>query len=672
MSPRPLIIAIDGLTHQGRTTLASNLAARLQEGCIVSRVHLDPQAMPNPAFPDHAVTIQRPSYSHISSWTRTATIPVHPLVGQASSSDVLIVEGEGAGAFTGGGPVDVVIWAASGPDAKAEAHRPERSEEGVDHTITGVDADGEVELKSAGDFADIYVASPSDANVPDQILHALHYLPPTTQKSRPLPAWHLPNIIFERIDGRPHTPRLFEALFSGSANAVWLDSSLKQGAADETSRATHSIMADDGGLLGQAALHRSGNTTVTAGAIRVRSRGPFFDWLSRVWSNDRSQALPAGYNCEFSLGWLGYLGYELKRESGGSDMTAATPDASLLFAARAVVVDHRTGSTWILALEAKDAAEWMGAARSAVLSSIEHPAAPKLPRDSALPPFQTRDCEKDYKAKIKSAQKEITEGNSYEVCLTTELTSGIRTGKDGLDPWELYLALRKKNPAPFSSFLKFGPLTVASTSPERFLRITAGGAIRAEPIKGTRPRSSHAGDDVRLRADLLSSPKDRAENIMIVDLLRNDLSHFAIPGSLQVSRLCVVESYATVHQMVSTIDAQLKPGLPRSHAVAACFPPGSMTGAPKISTMAILDSLEKAPRGVYSGAIGYFSLNGAADLSVAIRTLVINADASGYARCSLGIGGAITSDSSPDEEYEEIKTKAYGVLSALGVRYPSD
>jgi para-aminobenzoate synthetase len=160
---------------------------------------------------------------------------------------------------------------------------------------------------------------------------------------------------------------------------------------------------------------------------------------------------------------------------------------------------------------------------------------------------------------------------------------------------------------------------------------------------------------------------------MIVDLLRNDLSHFAVPGSVSVSRLCAVESYATVHQMVSTIDARLRPGMPRAEAVAACFPAGSMTGAPKVSTMAILDRLEGEPRGVYSGAIGYFSLTGATDLAVAIRTLVVSPSGGGDggARLSLGVGGAITADSSPEEEYEEVRTKAFGVLSALGAAFPA-
>ena len=175
----------------------------------------------------------------------------------------------------------------------------------------------------------------------------------------------------------------------------------------------------------------------------------------------------------------------------------------------------------------------------------------------------------------------------------------------------------------------------------------------------------------RLRRDLLESTKDRAENIMIVDLMRNDLSRLAVPGSVTVPRLCVVESYATVHQLVSTIDAQLAPGASRAEAVAAAFPAGSMTGAPKVSTMAILDRLEAAPRGFYSGVLGYFSLTGAADLSVVIRTLELRPDGSGGTSLSLGVGGAVTSGSDPEAEWEEVRTKSRGVLGALGSAVPA-
>ncbi|MCU1567652.1 MAG: pabB, partial [Pseudarthrobacter sp.] len=347
---------------------------------------------------------------------------------------------------------------------------------------------------------------------------------------------------------------------------------------------------------------------------------------------------------------------------------------ALIFAGRAVVLDHTEGTAWLLALDLPDTDKWLSDARAAT-EVASGPAAQATQAGgsngvvlSNAPVFRSRDTAAAYKAKIAAAQHEIAEGNTYEVCLTTSLTASVPAAE--LDQWQTYLALRRKNPAPFASYLRFGSLTVASTSPERFLKIASDGGMRAEPIKGTRRRASDPAEDAALKVDLSTSLKDRAENIMIVDLLRNDLSHFAVPGSVTVSRLCAIESYATVHQMVSTIDAQLQRGSSRAEAVAACFPAGSMTGAPKISTMAILDRLEGDGRGLYSGAIGYFSLNGATDLAVAIRTLVISAGGDGTAELTLGVGGAITADSVPDEEYEEIRTKAFGVLSTLGTEFP--
>jgi anthranilate synthase component 1/para-aminobenzoate synthetase len=440
-------------------------------------------------------------------------------------------------------------------------------------------------------------------------------------------------------------------------------------------------MADNRGLLGRSVTHRSGYSRIEAGGASATVAGPFFRWLDTAWG-DAAVSIPEGYPGEFALGWLGCLGYELKRETGGADHSASTPDAALIFAGRAVVLDHAKGTAWLLALDAADADEWLEDARTAV----ETAASPAVQAAGAQagqgaqtggsngvvlphpPTFTSRDTGAAYREKIAAAQHEIAEGNTYEVCLTTTLSARIPAA--ALDPWQTYLALRRKNPAPFASYLRLGSLAVASTSPERFLKIASDGGMRAEPIKGTRRRASDPAEDAALRTELETSLKDRAENIMIVDLLRNDLSHFAIPGSVTVSRLCAIESYATVHQMVSTIDAQLQRGSSRAEAVAACFPAGSMTGAPKISTMAILDRLEGDGRGLYSGAIGYFSLNGATDLAVAIRTLVINAGGDGTSELTLGVGGAITADSVPDEEYEEIRTKAFGVLSTLGTQFP--
>jgi para-aminobenzoate synthetase len=523
----------------------------------------------------------------------------------------------------------------------------------------------------------VRVLNLADGGAPTEVLLALQYLPALAPLLPPeLSARRGLQLKAERLEAAPDAARLFEVLYGRSPNAVWLDSSLAGDAASggvPAERSRFSILADDGGRCGQSVRHRSGRTWVSVGNATVTTEGGFFRWLDGAWGRPDLHA-PEGYPCEFTLGWLGYLGYELKRETGGSDVDSATPDACLIFAGRAVVLDHRERAVWLLALDTPEAGDWLAAARAAVAAAEDgsrHPGGGGVGLSAGsdtAPDFSARDTEAAYKAKIAAAQHEITEGNSYEVCLTTALTATAVAGK--LDLWQAYLALRRSNPAPFASFLRLAEVTVASTSPERFLRITADGAMRAEPIKGTRRRATDAARDDQLRRELESSPKDRAENIMIVDLLRNDLSHFAVPGSVSVNRLCAVESYATVHQMVSTIDAQLRPGMPRAEAVAACFPAGSMTGAPKVSTMAILDRLEAAPRGVYSGAIGYFSLNGAADLAVAIRTLVAAPGADGGATLSLGVGGAITADSSPQEEYEEIRTKAFGVLSALGAGFP--
>ncbi len=457
----------------------------------------------------------------------------------------------------------------------------------------------------------------------------------------------------ERLDSRPDPAALFEALYGGSDHAVWLDSSNAPPGpppqqSPATDRSRFSILADDAGTFGQSVSHRSGETVVTAGSATARVPGPFFRWLDTVWGR-RAVRTPDGYPGDFTLGWLGCLGYELKRETGGSDVAARTPDAALIFAGRAVVLDHIAGTVWLLALEAPDADSWLDTARTAVRECAgaqihdtrtvgTHAGGSTGVGRPAGPAFSSRDTALSYKQKIAAAQHEIHEGNSYEVCLTTTLTARLPAA--AAEPWPTYLALRRKNPAPFASYLRFGGLSVASTSPERFLRIASDGGMRAEPIKGTRRRGADPAQDRELRAELASSLKDRAENIMIVDLLRNDLSHFAEPGSVTVSRLCEIESYATVHQMVSTIDAQLMPGSPRAEAVAACFPAGSMTGAPKISTMAILDRLEDGPRGLYSGAIGYFSLNGATDLAVAIRTLVTDSGAGTTGARAAGDGGA--------------------------------
>ena len=685
MSPAPVIIAIDGRSGAGKTTLAIELAARLREHHKVSLFHLE-DIYPGwnglaAGIERYAATVLAPlrrgEPAHWVSWDWERHYDGAARLTQPA--EIVLVEGVGAAAAAAAPFLDAVVWADS-PDEQRRARaiaRDGASYEPFWEQWAGQE-DEWLAVDDVPSRADVRVLNLADGAAPAEVLQALQYLPALAPVLLPeLSASRGLQLRAERIDAEPHPARLFEALYGRSRNAVWLDSSLPPDGQDgrgwgreAAERSRFSILADDGGSFGQSARHRSGRTEVRVGNATAQAGGGFFRWLDGVWGRDIVRG-PAGYPCEFTLGWLGYLGYELKRETGGSDVGASSADASLIFAGRAVVLDHREGAAWLLALDSPDAGDWLAAARAAVAaaSTDREPGGAGLAAGNGTAlAFSARDTEAAYKAKIGTAQYEIAEGNSYEVCLTTALTATAAAGD--FEPWQAYLALRRRNPAPFASYLRLDDVTVASTSPERFLRIGADGAMRAEPIKGTRSRASDAARDEQLRRELESSPKDRAENIMIVDLLRNDLSHFAVPGSVSVSRLCAIESYATVHQMVSTIDARLRPGMPRAEAVAACFPAGSMTGAPKVSTMAILDRLEGAPRGVYSGAIGYFSLSGATDLAVAIRTLVVSRGADQASTLTLGVGGAITADSSPQEEYEEIRTKAFGVLSALGAEFP--
>lgn len=688
MSPAPVIIAIDGRSGAGKTTLAVELAARLRAHHKVSLFHLEDIY---PGWDGLAAGVERYistvltalSRGQAASWTSwdwenhydgdaRVTLP----------AEIVIVEGVGAAAEAARPMLDAVIWAES-PDDVRRTRALDR--DGATYEpywdLWAAQEEEWLGRDNVPGHADLRVRNLADGAAPAELLQLLPYLPALAPVLAPeLSARRGLRLQAQRMEAVPDAPALFQSLYGRSANAVWLDSSnagTEPGGGEPSQRpaaerSRFSIMADDGGTFGQCVTHRGGVSRISAGSSTASVPGPFFRWLDTVWGR-RAVRTPEGYPGEFTLGWLGFLGYELKRETGGSDLSAPTPDAALIFAGRAVVLDHAEGSAWLLALEAPDADDWLAHARSAV----EAAAGPTVEAGGstgvvppAPPAFRSRDTGERYREKIAAAQHQIAQGNTYEVCLTTTLEARVHAG--ALDPWATYLALRRRNPAPFASYLRLGDLAVASTSPERFLKIGSDGGMRAEPIKGTRRRAADPQEDSRLRTELATSLKDRAENIMIVDLLRNDLSHFAEPGSVTVSRLCAIESYATVHQMVSTIDARLLPGAPGAEAVAACFPAGSMTGAPKISTMAILDQLEAGPRGIYSGAIGYFSLNAAADLAVAIRTLVINAAGDGTAELSLGVGGAITSDSDADDEYEEIRTKAYGVLSTLSAEFPDD
>lgn len=224
----------------------------------------------------------------------------------------------------------------------------------------------------------------------------------------------------------------------------------------------------------------------------------------------------------------------------------------------------------------------------------------------------------------------------------------------------LYLDLRRKNPAPFAGFFDLGDTQILSASPERFLRLAAGGAVETRPIKGTRPRGQTPQEDRALAWELTQSAKDRAENVMIVDLMRNDLGRVCRPGTIEVAEVCRLESYQTVHHLVSVVKGTLAEGKTAIDLLMATFPGGSVTGAPKIRSMEIIAELERVPRGPYCGCIGWLGDDGQMDTNILIRTFTAK---DGWLQ--FPVGGGIVADSVPAREYEETLHKAEGLLKAL-------
>lgn len=265
-----------------------------------------------------------------------------------------------------------------------------------------------------------------------------------------------------------------------------------------------------------------------------------------------------------------------------------------------------------------------------------------------------------YLGMIQKAQEHIALGDVYQICLTNQIEI-----EHNLDPLSVFLNLRELNPAPYAAYFKIGATVVVSSSPEQFLQVSPQGLISTKPIKGTRRRDENPVIDLANAQELRENEKERAENLMIVDLMRNDIGKVALVDSVRVPKLFEVESYATVHQLVSTVEAQLAQGQTAFSALEAAFPGGSMTGAPKLKAIEIIAQLENGTRGVYSGALGFFGFNGAADFGMTIRTVVFEGSLA-----SIGVGGGITIDSEPLAELEETKLKAQALLRVLNAPDP--
>jgi len=438
-----------------------------------------------------------------------------------------------------------------------------------------------------------------------------------------------------------HDPELIFCNIYGQSNpAFWLDS-------NELSR--FSFMGD-----GQGA-----NSFLVEHHTQAQSEN-IFDYLkSEIAKRScNSETIPF----DFNGGFVGYLGYELKAECGSKLLhRSPLPDALLLFADRFLAIDHLEKVIYLVCLVGQDQQNQAEFWFEQIIKQMENLCPiPEIVSQSSLEEpvtFHLSRSYQNYISDIEQCLKEIYKGESYQVCLTNQIKTQVRP-----DPMRFYLNLRRSNPAPYAAYLRFGEIAVICSSPESFLKIDRNNWAQSKPIKGTIKRGETNLQDQILRESLRNSEKDRAENLMIVDLLRNDLGRVCEIGTVQVPKLMDIETYATVHQMVSTVRGRLRAGLDVTDCLKAVWPGGSMTGAPKLRTMEIIDCLEQECRGIYSGSIGYLALNGTCDLNIVIRTAVITPEGT-----SIGVGGGIVAMSQAESEYQETLLKAQALIEALVV-----
>ena len=371
----------------------------------------------------------------------------------------------------------------------------------------------------------------------------------------------------------------------------------------------------------------------------------------------------------FQTGGIGYLSYELGRLIEAPSSTPHPeedmPDLVLAFYDVVFAHDHAENRSFILSSGFPDTASAARAARAenrldTFIDLIETPATPPIP-SPPVTGWTSNFTRQTYQNAVSDVIERILSGDIFQANIAQRFEASL---PPDFAPFAFYWHLRNASPATFAAYLKFGQVTIASNSPERFITL-ANGRIEARPIKGTSRRSDDPEEDQKLAKDLIQSVKDRAENTMIVDLLRNDLSRIAKPFSVKVPTLCGLETYANVHHLVSVVEAQLDETFDAVDLIKATFPGGSITGAPKIKAMEIIGEIERVPRGIYCGAIGAFGFNGTVDLNIAIRTVTFR---NHHAR--FHAGGGITALSEPEAEYDETLTKAERIFKAFGSRGP--
>lgn len=380
--------------------------------------------------------------------------------------------------------------------------------------------------------------------------------------------------------------------------------------------------------------------------------GEFLPALDAAW-RDLRQPVDTERSLPFTGGWFVLLGYELAREIEPRLELRTEPRQPVAVALRipvAVVRDRADGTAWVVAERGHESA--IDTLRADLAQGgAGLPTAP----ESLVTDLAPEEPERFLRA-VEAAQRRIAAGDVYQVNLSREWTARLR---DGVRPVDVYASLRRTNPAPFAGIVSVPGVTVISSSPERLFR-TDGRMVETRPIAGTRPRDGDSDDDAR-RAELHGHPKERAEHVMLIDLERNDLGRVCRAGTVEVDEFMVVETYEHVHHIVSNVRGELREDATPGTIIRSVFPGGSITGCPKVRCMEIISELERRPRGVYTGAMGYLNRDGSADLNILIRSIVVMGS-----DVSVAAGCGIVADSDPVRELEETRAKARGLLLAFG------
>ncbi len=434
--------------------------------------------------------------------------------------------------------------------------------------------------------------------------------------------------------------------FAGLRDLTFLDSAMQQG---ELGR--YSYLAADPFETFTLAEGESG----AAALARLDRR------LAR-WTLRPVTGLPP-----FQGGFAGFIAYEFARllEPQVKARTPAPdiPPITLHAYDTVIAFDHHARRSWIIStgFPETDPQERITRAEERISEFEALCLAPNTETrgNTVIEGWRSNFTRAQYEAAVQRTIDYILAGDIFQANISQRFSAAI---PEEFDPLAYYLGLRARNPATFGAYLDYGAVKIASSSPERLISFD-GETAEARPIKGTRRRDPDTSIDAELKAELLASRKDRAENVMIVDLLRNDLSRVAAPGTVQVPVLCGLETYASVHHLTSVVTGRLAPGRTRGDLIAACFPGGSITGAPKIRAQEIIAAIEQAPRNIYCGSIGFLGFSGTMDLNIAIRTVLFH---DGEA-CFQG-GGGITAKSAPADEYEETLAKVNRIAASFDRR----